>query len=141
MEMKQITNISLKNNSALKEFSNFAGLSNDESRSVIIKALLSCGYISDERVYCGFTLKSILKSNRVTVCGFARKCFHCTYPEFINILSGIVIWGVESGCPYCGCKTTVKDKVLKCSNTHCNFDMNLIPEKRVISGYTAIHLN
>ena len=139
MKMKQISNISLKNNLALKELSKIVGLNREQLRFTIIQSLLNYGYITDEHKYCGCPLERILSDNNITIKDFAVKCFHCSYPILLRILRGIIIWGTESACPHCGCKTKVRGELLKCTNIFCDFEINLIPKKtdRII----LIHLN
>lgn len=138
MKMKQITNISLKNNSAFRELSYFYGIPKDSLSLMIIRSLLSHGYIADNASYCGRSLEMILRQEEITVETFAKRCFHCSYTHLIDLLKDIVIWGTESSCPDCGCKTIVEDKKLKCTN--CNFKINLIPKNEIIE-YINIYLN
>jgi len=133
--------ITLKNNPALHELSDYVGITADEVRSEIITALLNYGYLTDERIYCGTDLRNILLLHHETIDGFARHCFHCTYDRLLTILNGIVIWGIEHDCPFCGCETFVEKHEKICIRLDCSFSVGLIPQEMQKGEVFLINLN
>lgn len=139
--MTETKYITLKNNPALTELSDYVGRSAYELRSDIITALFSYGYLTDKRMYCGVSLENILEQHHETVEGFARHCFHCSYERLQGILKGVIIWGIHHDCPYCGCETFIESREKVCINSGCNFSVGIYPEKRRISEEFLINLN
>lgn len=128
METKIIT---LKNNYALIELSNYTGRSKDEVRSIIIEALLSKKIIHDRVEYCGSSLGRVLTYYMVDFESFAKHCFKTVNARLLNILKHIYIWGIHFECPKCGCKMKVDSGLLYCKNhIYCGFIISLIPEMR-----------
>ena len=126
----ETTKITLKSNIALAQLSDYAGRTADELRGRLIKALLELDYIKDSHEWCGITLECILRMQNATIEQFAKYCFSVPYPRLLEILKGIVIWGVKLQCPACGCEVGVQGVKLKCINSLCEFDINLTPEKK-----------
>jgi hypothetical protein len=139
--IQETKHITLKNNPALRELSDYMGISTEEVRSEIITALLNYGYLTDERIYCGTDLVNILLVHHETVEGFARHCFHCSYDRLVRILTCIVIWGIEHDCPFCGCETFVEKHEKICIRSDCSFSVGLIPHERQKYEVFLINLN
>ncbi len=137
--MKETKHITLKKNAALNELSNYVGRTIEEVRSDIITCLLNYGYISDEHTYCGLPLHTILFDHKITVKQFSDRCFRKSYERLLIILKGIVIWGLSSDCPDCGCKTIIEESEMSCVS--CNFSIGIAPENEKMIYYFPIYFN
>lgn len=139
--MRETKYITLKANPALSELSDYVGRTPDELLSMIIETLLNYGMITDDRMYCGESLEHILELHHDSIENFAKHCFRQSYPRLLRILSGIIIWGIEHDCPYCGCGTFVESREKICIRQGCNFSVSLTPREGQFTKEFSINLN
>lgn len=134
----------IKNNDAFHVLSVSTSISPKQLQNKIIWGLQNEGIIACDDEDCGKTVQELADLNNYTI----HEIIEILFPEQIEnqevpeLLKSIYIWGIDGGCPDCGCELNVEEdsgdghtwENKECSNNECEYATSGEPDWDVLPG-------